>query len=91
MDILAQNIFEIGKFYFRTGSYQSAINRLKSLMVKYPAHSYVAEAEFLLAESYFHEQNFIKARDHYNIVLRKHPRTEFAKQARLKLRELRKL
>ena len=91
LDILAQNIFEIGKFYFRTGSYQSAITRLKSLMVEYPSHSYAAEAEFLLAESYFHEQNYIKARDHYKIVLRRHSRTEFAKQARLKLRELKKL
>lgn len=91
LDILAQNIFEIGKFYFRTGSYQSAITRLKSLMVEYPTHSYVAEAEFLLAESYFHEQNYNKARDHYRIVLQKHPRTEFAKEARLKLKELKKL
>ena len=91
LDILAQNIFEIGKFYFRTGSYQSAINRLKSLLAEYPSHSYIAEAEFLLAESYFHEQNYSKARDHYKIVLHKHRRTEFAKQARLKLRELRKL
>ena len=91
LDILAQNIFEIGKFYFRTGSYQSAINRLKSLMAEYPSHSYIAEAEFLLAESYFHEQNYSKARDHYKIVLRNHSRTEFAKQARLKLMKLRKL
>ncbi|MBT5472330.1 MAG: outer membrane protein assembly factor BamD [Nitrospina sp.] len=91
LDILAQNIFEIGKFYFRTGSYQSAIIRLKSLMLEYPTHAYVAEAEFLLAESYLHEQNYIKAREHYKVVLQKHPRTEFAKQARLKLRELRKL
>ena len=90
-DILAQNIFEIGKFYFRTGSYQSAINRLKSLMVQYPTNSYVAEAEFLLAESYFHEQNYNKARDHYKTVLRNHSRTEFAKQARIKLKKLRKL
>ena len=91
LDILAQNIFEIGKFYFRTGSYQSAIIRLKSLMVEYPTHSYIAEAQFLLAESYFHEQNYSKARAHYKIVLQKYPRTEFAKQARKKLRTLRKL
>ncbi len=91
LDILAQNIFEIGKFYFRTGSYQSAIIRLKSLMAKYPSHSYVAEAEFLLAESYFHEQNYNEARARYKNVLQKYPRTEFAKQARLKLREIRKL
>ena len=91
LDILAQNIFEIGKFYFRTGSYQAAIIRLKSLMVEYPTHSYVAEAEFLLAESYFHEQNYTKARAHYKIVLQKYSRTKFAKQARIKLRTLRKL
>ncbi|MEE3253782.1 MAG: outer membrane protein assembly factor BamD, partial [Nitrospinota bacterium] len=91
LDILARNIFEIGKFYFRTGSYQSAIIRLKSFMVEYPTHSFIAETEFLLAESYFHEQNYNQARAHYKIVLQKYPRTEFAKQARLKLRNLRKL
>jgi outer membrane protein assembly factor BamD len=91
LDILAQNIFEIGKFYYHTGSYQSAIIRLKSLMAKYPTHSYIAEAEFLLAESYFHEQNYQEARSLYKKVLQKYPRTKFAKQARLKLREIRKL
>ena len=90
-DILALNIFEIGKFYFRTGSYQSAIIRLKSFMAEYPTHSYVAETEFLLAESYFHEQNYNQARAHYKTVLQKYPRTEFAKEARAKLRTLRKL
>ena len=91
LDILAQNIFEIGKFYYRTGSYQSAIIRLKSLMAEYPTHSYIAEAEFLIAESYFHEQNYQEARALYRKVLQKYPRTEFAKLARLKLREIRKL
>ena len=91
LNILAQNIFEIAKFYFRTGSYQSAINRLKNLIAEYPSHTYIVEAKFLLAESYFYEQNYNKASDHYKIVLRNHPRTEFAKQARLKLMELRKL
>ena len=91
LDLLAQNSFEIGKFYFRTGSYQSAIIRLKSFMVEYPTHSSIAETEFLLAESYFREQNYNQARAHYKIVLKKYPRTEFAKQARLQLRTLRKL
>ncbi len=91
LDILAQNIFEIGKFYFRTGSYQSAIIRLKSLMTQYPTHSHVAEAEFLLAESYFHEQNYNEARTRYKKVLQNYPKTEFAKQALLKLRKIRKL
>ncbi len=91
LDILAQNIFEIGKFYFRTGSYQSAILRLKSLMLEYPNHSYIPEAEFLLGESYFHEQNYSDARTHYKTVLEKYPRSEFAKEARLRLKAIQKL
>jgi outer membrane protein assembly factor BamD len=89
LDILAQNIFEIGKFYFRTGSYQSAIQRFKRLKVTYPNHSYILEAEFLLGESYFREQNFTEATAYYKNVIRSSPRSEFAKEARLRLKALR--
>ncbi len=89
LDILAQNIFEIGKFYYRTGSYQSAIKRLKSLKEKYPNHSYILEAEFLLGESYYHEQNFSEASEYYKSVIKASPRSEFAKEARLRLKAMR--
>ena len=89
LDILAQNIFEIGKFYYRTGSYQSAIKRFKRLKVKYPNHSYILEAEFLLGESYFHEQNFTEATSYYKNVIRSSPRSKFAKESRLRLKDLR--
>ncbi len=48
---LAKNIFEIGKFYFRTGSYQPAITRFKDLMGEYPNQKFQGEAVFLIAES----------------------------------------
>lgn len=89
LDILAQNIFEIGKFYYRTGSYQSAIQRFKRLKETYPNHSYILEAEFLLGESYFREQNFTEATTYYKSVIRSSPRSEFAKEARLRLKALR--
>lgn len=89
LDILAQNIFEIGKFYFRTGSYQSAIQRFKRLKMEYPNHSYTLEAEFLLGESYYREQNFSEASNYYKNVIRSSPRSEFAKEARVRLKELR--
>ena len=89
LDILAQNIFEIGKFYYRTGSYQSAIQRFKRLKVTYPNHAYILEANFLLGESYFHEQNFSEATAYYKNVIRSSPRSEFAKEARLRLKTLR--
>lgn len=89
LDILAQNIFEIGKFYFRTGSYQSAIQRFKRLKMTYPNHSYILEAEFLLGESYFHEQNYTEATTYYKNVIKSSPRSDFAKEARLRLKALR--
>jgi outer membrane protein assembly factor BamD len=89
LDILAQNIFEIGKFYYRTGSYQAAILRLKRLKVEYPKHSYILEAEFLLGESYYHEQNFSEATAYYKVVIKSSPRSEFAKEARLRLKAMR--
>ena len=89
LDLLAQNMFEIGKFYYRTGSYQAAILRLKRLKVEYPNHSYILEAEFLLGESFYHEQNFSEATAYYKTVIKNSPRSEFAKEARLRLKAMR--
>ena len=82
-------MFEIGRFYCRTGSYQAAILRLKRLKVEYPNHSYILEAEFLLGESYYHEQNFSKATTYYKTVIKNSPLSEFAKEARLRLKAMR--
>lgn len=87
---LAQNIFEIGKFYYRTGSYQSAIIRLKNLMEEYPPQNFSEEAMFLIAESYYHEQSFDEASVSYKKLLRKHPRSRFSIQAKSRLRTLRR-
>ena len=89
LDILAQNIFEIGKFYYRTGSYQSAIKRLKDLKVAYPNNPHILEAEFLLGESYYREQNFSEASAYYKNVIKSSPKSKFAKEARLRLKALR--
>lgn len=89
LDILAQNMFEIGKFYYRTGSFQSAIQRFMRLKAEYPNHAYALEAEFLLGESYYHEQNFSEAATYYKKVIQSSPKSEFAKEARLRLKTLR--
>ena len=89
LDILAQNIFEIGKFYYRTGSYQSAIKRFKNLKMDHPNHSSILETEFLLGESYYREQNFSEASAYYKNVIKSSPKSKFAKEARLRLKALR--
>ncbi len=86
---LAGNIMEISRFYFRTGSYQSTIVRLKSLAEQYPNHANKDEAVFLIAESYFISQNFSEARQGYKRLLKEYPRSLYAKEARSRLRKMR--
>ena len=87
---LAQNVLEIGKFYYRTGSYQSAINRLKSLMTDHPEQRFLDEAIFLIAESYYHEQSFDEASTSYKKLLKKYPKSRFKLQAKIRLKTLRR-
>ena len=86
---LAQHILEVGKFYYRTGAYLSAISRFKSLLDKHSKQKFFDEAAFLLAESYFHEQNFKEARLLYKKFTREYPRSRFILQAKKRLTALR--
>ena len=87
---LAQNILEIGKFYYRTGSYHSAIPRLKNLLTDHSQQKFFDEAAFLLAESYYHEQSFDEASMFYKKLLKEYPRSRFTLEAKKRLRALRK-
>ncbi|MFQ5717507.1 MAG: outer membrane protein assembly factor BamD [Nitrospinales bacterium] len=86
---LAAHMLEIGKFYFETGAYQSAIRRFNDLLTVYPAQDFSDQAVFLLAESYFNEQNYPKARVSYNQLLDQYPESSFAKEALARLKALR--
>lgn len=88
LEYLARNQMEIARFYFRTSSYLSAINRFKLIIEKYPEQSFIDEAFFLLGESYYNEQNFEGARKFYVELVRKFPRSPFVREARARLREI---
>ena len=85
---LAENTLIIGKFYYRNGSYLSAINRLSGLLETWPDEDFNDEAVFLLAESYLKEQNYDKAKSSYRHLLKRFPASRFTIQARKKLRKL---
>ncbi len=85
---LARNQMEIGKFYFRISSFQSAINRFQELMNTYPDLPFLDEVLFLLGESFYNEQNFKKAKRNYQELIRKFPRSQYVTEARTRLREI---
>ena len=86
---LAKNVLEVGKFYYRTGAYLSAIARFKSLLDGHSKQKFFDEAAFLIAESYFHEQNFKEALSLYTKFTREYPRSRFILQAKKRLTALR--
>ena len=86
---LAKNVLEIGKFYYRTGAYLSAISRFKSLLDNHSKQKFFDEAAFLIAESNFYEQNFKEARLLYKKFTREYPRSRFMRKAKKRLTALR--
>lgn len=89
LQVLAQSVFEIGKFYYRTGAYQSAIARLENVRETYPNQKFVDEATFLIAESYYEEENFGKAVETYKELINKHPKSRYSTDAKIRLQRLR--
>ena len=88
LESLARNQMEIGKFYFRTSAFHSAITRFQQMMSAYPNQPFIDEVLFLLGESFYNEQNFEKAKLNYQELIRKFPRSEFVTEARTRLREI---
>jgi outer membrane protein assembly factor BamD len=89
LTILATSDFEVGKFYYRTGAYQSAILRLKSMRETYPNQGFADEAIFIIAESYLEEENYSEAKENFIELLKKYPKSEFSIEARVRLKALR--
>jgi outer membrane protein assembly factor BamD len=85
---LSKNIFVIGKFYYRTGAYHSAISRFTNLLTDHPKQKFFEEAAFLLAESHYHEQSFKEALSLYKEFTKKYPRSRFAPEIKKRLRTL---
>jgi len=81
-ETLARNMFEIGKFYFKTQSFQSSILRLENILKEYPDQPFIDEALYILGNSYLKEQNFEAAQKAFDQLFKQFPRSPFVKQAR---------
>ncbi len=88
--LLAENVFFIGKFYFRTASYQSVINRMHDLLSEYPGEPYEDEAMFYLAESYYKEDSLKKAKVEFQRLIEKYPDSGYTAAARDRIADMNK-
>lgn len=72
---IAEQALAEGKTLFQENSYHKAIKRFELVMDRWPSSAAEAEAMFLLAESYFWQDEYADARDAYNDLVNEHPNT----------------
>ena len=75
-DILSEKeIYKLAKLDFDRQDNESGRRRLNDLFKKYPRSILLADAQFLIAESYFDEKWYEKAVLEYQKVIRKYPKS----------------
>ncbi|MGE3537038.1 MAG: outer membrane protein assembly factor BamD [Candidatus Tectimicrobiota bacterium] len=85
---LAAHEFAIARFYYRKGAYHAAIGRVLNLMQVYPDVPTIDEALFMLADSYRAEENYVKARGVFQLLVERFPASAYAPRARNQLQTL---
>ena len=83
--LLAEKDLEVGIYYFKTKSYDAAIERLKSSLVHRPNY---ARPRWFLAQAYEKKGEFAEAVQYYREYVEILPDTKEGKEARAKIEKL---
>jgi outer membrane protein assembly factor BamD len=80
-----EKAFRIAKSKFDDKDYLDAINDFSFIKIKFPGSSVSDRAQFYLAESYFHRDEFILAAYEYESMLKNYPLSSLMPDTRYKL------
>lgn len=83
--ILAEYEFYVGSFYFKKGSYESAVKRLNGMLETYPDSKMESEALYYLGLSYENMGKRDKAAEVLNSLIKKYPTIELSIEAKERL------
>lgn len=72
----------VGRFYYRTEKFPSAISRLKASLERFPKAPVNDEALFLLGSAYLKTGDKIKAKETLAQLLKDYPKSQFTKEAK---------
>jgi len=81
-NVIADGEFIVGEFYFKKGSFNSAINRFKGLIEQYPEYKRNDEVLFLIGRSYQELKMKDKAAEFYKLLIDRYPSSRFASEAK---------
>jgi TolA-binding protein len=74
---LARAAYIEGEQFFREGDYAAAATKFEHAIERGPHSPIEQDAMFMLAESYFFGDRYIKARDSYDALVKEHPNTRY--------------
>lgn len=77
-------LFDAGVNAYNARKYDAAQRSFADLLKNYPKHTQAAEAQYYLAECYFHRNQFADAALAYDTVIQKYPKSSSAPGAYLK-------
>jgi len=83
--VLAEHEFYVGEFYFKKGSYEAAISRLKTLIDTYPGSIKESEALYLMGLSYENLGERDNAIETFTKLIDKFPATELSNEAKKRI------
>jgi TolA-binding protein len=73
----ARKSYAEGQQLFREESYSAAAERFQEAIARGPHSLIEQDAMYMLAESYFFDDQYIKARDAYDDLVKEHPNTRY--------------
>ena len=74
---LAEHEFYVGRFYYRTKKYESAIYRFQMLIQNYPDYPNKEEAYFYLGRAFFKTENTKKGVETFNALSKNFPNSPY--------------
>lgn len=80
-------LFKKGKEYYEDENWGKAIKTLNEFTLSYPFHDKIAEGIYLLANSYFQEEDYDLAAAEFQRLIRRFSKSEYAEKAELMLAE----
>jgi outer membrane protein assembly factor BamD len=89
---LEQKSFEQGNLYYKIGQYQAAMTSFQNTVKDFPESKRLEEVRFLILKSSFiqasnsiyekKEERFRETLSFYEVFIKKHPKSKWAKEAR---------
>jgi outer membrane protein assembly factor BamD len=85
---LADHLFQIGDYYYRSNSFKAAVVRLNDILLKYPLYPKMDKVYFDLGDTFFRWGKHPEAVPYFTKLVTDYAQTDSGKKAQKRLKEI---